>query len=176
MQLPYRHIEFLVFARVLDDSIPDIRSKISLEIKQFGFSDLESVRRVNRPSEANLCARRLAAGHMGLIAFHNSRLAGYAWGCGEIDPKIESVRPNLDPGDVLCVDAFTPQAFRNQGVQTALTLARFRMFREQGFLRAVSFIDTSNHPSLAVWKKLEARIVSNLDFKRIGIWCKARHL
>jgi GNAT superfamily N-acetyltransferase len=175
-QLPYRHIKYLVFEKPLTDPSPDFRPEISMEIRPFSFSDLESARRINRPSEINLCARRLAAGHMGLVALHSGRMAAYAWGCGEVDPRIETVCPKLISGDVLCVDAFTSQEFRNKGVQTSLTLARFRLFRERGFLRAVSTVDIRNYPSRAVWKKLGARVVNILDFQRIGIWRRTRYL
>ena len=90
-QLPFRHIRYLLFVKPFDEPFPVIRSEISLEIRPFRFSDLGLVRRINRPSEANLCARRLAAGHVGLMAFHNGQPAGYAWGCGAIDPGIARV-------------------------------------------------------------------------------------
>lgn len=176
IQLPYRHIKYLVFFRSLHEPLPDIKSKIALEIRQFRSSDREFVSQMNRPSEANLCARRLSSGHKGFIAFHNGQLAGYAWGCGEINPRIERVRPKLDTGDVLCVDAFTSSDFRNKGVQTALTLARFNLFREQGFHRAVANIEIDNFPSQAVWKKLGSYVVGRLDFRRIGTLRKTWYL
>jgi hypothetical protein len=78
LQLPYRCIKYLVFVRSLHEPLPNMTSKISLEIKHFRASELELVRDIRRPSVANLCARRLVTGHLGLSAYHKGKLAGYA--------------------------------------------------------------------------------------------------
>lgn len=170
-RLPYRHLRFLVIARSLSQPLPEIQPRIALEIRPFEPADFGLVREIDRPSEARQAALRLESGYKGLVALYQGQLAGYAWGCAEINPQIERVQIKLEPGDVLCNDAFTNPAFRGQGVQTALALARFRLFRDLGFCRAICYIERKNAPSLAVWqRKLGGHIVGNIQFLRFGPW------
>ncbi|MHB8135337.1 MAG: GNAT family N-acetyltransferase [Anaerolineaceae bacterium] len=169
VRLPFRHIKFFVFERLLSEPLPDYSSKISLQIRPFEQSDLEFVRKIDRPSEARQCKRHLESGHKGLIAFHQGQPIGYAWGCADVIPEIEKVPIQLEPGDVLCTDVFTNPSFRGQGVQTAMSLARFRMFHDLGFSRAICYIEIHNRPSLTVWqKKLGGLKTGSIDFFRIG--------
>jgi GNAT superfamily N-acetyltransferase len=172
-RLPYRHLRLLIFASSLSDRMPDLPSKIPLDIIPFEASHLEWVRAVQRPSEARLCQRRLARRQHGLVALFRGQMAGYAWGCFPVDWELERLRLQLEPGDILCTDAYTTPELRGKGVQTALTLARFRKFRDLGFRRAICYIDVNNQPSLAVWqKKFGAQTVGGIDFFRIGPWYK----
>ena len=60
-------------------------------------------------------------------------------------------------------------------VQTALTLARFRMFHELGYRRAVCYIEEKNAPSLAVWqRKFAGQTIGRIDFIRLGLWYRVR--
>ena len=149
---PYRHIQFLVVSRSLLEPIPDPRPKIPLDLQSFEYPHLDFVSREHLPSEANLCAQRLKKGHYGLVACHQGQVVGYGWGCTDI--SLEKIDLILTPGDVLCTDAFTCKAFRNQGVHTALSLARWRLFKELGFKKVTAYIEIHNHASLAVWQKL----------------------
>ena len=77
---------------------------------------------------------------------------------------------------MLCADVYTNPAFRGQGVQTALTLARFRLFRDLGYHRAISYIEVCNAPSLAVWqRKLGSVTIGQIDFLRVGLWRRVRY-
>lgn len=173
--LPYRRIRFHILACAINQPQPRLQPKIDLEILPFDASHLELVRAIHRPSEARLCQRRLERGQPGLIAFHRGRPAGYAWGCYPVAWELERVRLELQPGDILCTDVFTAPALRGQGVQTALTLARFHDFSQLGFRRAVCTIDVNNAPSLAVWqRKLGARIAGEVAFLRLGPWRRVR--
>lgn len=175
-RLPYRHLRFLLLARSLIEPLPDLQPKVALDIRPFTQTDLDLVREIDRPSEARLCARRLENGHTGLLALHENQPAGYAWACLKIDPKLERVHPKLGSGDILCADVYTTPAFRGQGVQTALALARFRLFRDLGYRRAISYIEIHNAPSLAVWqRKLGSLTIGQVDFIRIGSWYQVRY-
>jgi len=175
-QLPYRHLHFIILARTLAEPLPAMQPKIPLEIRPFGASHLELVRAIDRPSEARLCERRLRNGQRGLVAFHRSQLAGYAWGCCPVNWELERVTLKLEPGDILCSDVFTTPALRRMGVQTALTLKRFELFRDLGLSRAICYIEFRNAPSLAVWqRKLGSKIVGRIDFLRIGPWYQVRY-
>ena len=169
VQLPYRHLKFWILAISLVEPIPEIQNKMPFTIRSFEPADLKLVRDINRPSEAKLCARRLSREHYGFIALNQIQATGYAWGSTEIDPQLEQVHLRLDHGDVLCNDAFTAPAYRRQGVQSALTLARLHFFQEMGYRRALCYIEKSNSNSLSVWQcKLNASIIGQIDFKRIG--------
>lgn len=174
-QLPYKHLKFFIIARSLSDPLPNLRPRIDLEILPFEESHLELIRLIDRPSSAKLCARRLALGHQGFIAFYQNTPVGYAWGCAEMHPAVEQVPIQLEPGDVLCTDVYTNPAYRGKGVQTALSLARFKMFRELGFCKAICYIEVRNAPSISVWqRKLGGQIVGDIDFIRIGLWYRVR--
>lgn len=171
--LPYRRMEFVVVARSLLGPLPDLQPKIALEIREFEPADVDLVQQMDRPSEAKACAQRLACGHKGLLALYKGQPAGYAWGCTEM--ALERIHLKLDPGDMLCTDAYTAPAFRGKGLQTALTLARFRLFRDLGYRRALSYIEARNYPSLAVWRKVGSQVVGHVDFIRIGPWRWVRY-
>lgn len=174
-ELPYRRLRFVLVARSLLDPFPDWQPKIKVLIRPFEQTDLDLARQINRPSEARLCAQRLAQGDKGLAAFYDDLMAGYAWGSADIHTKLERVHPKLYPGDVLCTDSYTSPAFRGQGILTALTLARLHLFRELGYNRAISYIEVRNSPSLAVWKrKFKSQIIGTIDFMRIGFWYRVR--
>lgn len=174
-RLPYRHLRFLVLARLLSEPFPDLQPRIPLVIRLFEQGDLKQVRTINCPSEARQCARRLELGHKGLVALYQSQLAGYAWGCDEVNPELERVHIDLEPGDMLCNDMFTNPTYRGQGVHTALSLARFKLFRDFGFRRAICYIEVNNVPSLSVWqRKLGSLTVGYIDFIRIGTLYRVR--
>jgi len=170
-RIPFRHLKFFVFERSLSEAIPKINPQIELDIRPFEQSDLQFVKNMDRPSEARQCKRHLESGHKGLIAFNQGQPTGYAWGCAEVNPEVEKIPIQLEPGDVLCTDVFTNPPFRGKGVQTALSLARFQMFRDLGFSRAICYIEIQNGPSLAVWqRKLGGLKTGSIDFLRIGPW------
>jgi GNAT superfamily N-acetyltransferase len=176
VRLPYRHMKFFIVARSLLDPLPDLQPKTAFEIREFGSADLDLVRHMDRPSEARLCARRLAHGHKGLLALHKGQPAGYAWASDKVELTLERVHLKLKPGDMICVDAYTFPAFRRQGVQTALALARFRLFRDMGYQRAVTYIEVRNYPSLHVWqKKMGSQVIGHVEFVRIGPWRQLRY-
>jgi ribosomal protein S18 acetylase RimI-like enzyme len=175
-RLPYRHLRFITVARSLLDPFPALPPKPGLTIRPFEQADIALVRQIDRFSEARLCAERLAQDHKGLIALMEGRPAGYAWGSTDLQTRLERVHPPLNPGDVLCTDSYTAPAFRGRGIQTALTLARFHLFKELGYCRAVCYIEVGNGPSLAVWqRKFDSQAVGSIDFLRIGPWYKVRY-
>jgi GNAT superfamily N-acetyltransferase len=171
IQLPYRHLNFEIFARALNEPLPELMSKMPYLIRPFKRDDLKLIYQINRPSEAKLCAHRLAKGHWGVIAIDHVQAIGYAWACVEVDDLVERVPIKLESGDVLFNDAFTSPAHRGQGVQTALTIERLRLVKERGYKRAICYIDINNLPSIHVWKKkLNSSIIGSIDFTRFGAW------
>jgi len=167
-RLPYRRMRFVIVARSLSEPLPNLQPRIDLEIREIKSTDIHLVRQIDRPSEAKACALRLARGHRGLLALHRGQPAGYVWGCTET--TLERVNLRLDPGDILCTDAYTAPAFRRQGVQTALKLALFLLFRDLGYSRVVAYIEQNNYPSLAIWHKVGNQVIGHINFVRIGPW------
>ena len=175
-RLPYRHLKFVVLGRSLIDPFPERELREKLSIRAFEQKDLDIARQLDRPSEARLCAKRLEAGHQGLVAFYEGSPAGYAWGSMDPQTRLERIHPKLESGDVLCTDSFTAPEFRGKGIQTALTLARFHLFREMGCKRSICCIEINNAPSLSVWmRKLNSKSIGMIDFKRIGPWYRIRY-
>lgn len=175
-RLPYRHLKFVVLACSLDAPAPVWQLPKQLLIRSFEKADLDLVRIIDRPSEARLSAKRLSQGDSGFVAFWDAKPAGYSWGSPDLSTQLERVHPKLLPGDVLFTDAFTAPALRGKGIQTALTLARLNLFRELGYRRAISYIESQNSPSLAVWqRKFTSQVVGRIDFLRIGAWYKVQY-
>lgn len=173
VKLPYLHTKFVVLARSLSEPLPDLQPKLALEIREFEPDDVDLVRQINRPSEAQACAQRLILGHKGLVAWYDDRMIGYGWVC--TDTTLERIPVPLNPGDMLCTNAYTAPAFRGRGVQTALVLARLRLLRDLGYRRAIVYIVEDNHPSLAVWRKVGSQVIERGDFRRIGPWRRIRY-
>lgn len=168
--LPYLHLRFAVLARSLLEPLPDLPAKIPIEIREFQLSDAPLISQIDRPSQAKLCIQRFQRGHYGFVAFHNGQLVSYGWGCPEFAPDLERVQFEMARGDILCVDVYTAPQFRNLGLQTAMTLDRFRVFRDLGYQRAIAYIEVHNLPSLAVWRKVNSQVIGYFDYLRIGPW------
>jgi GNAT superfamily N-acetyltransferase len=173
LALPYRHIQYVVVARSLLTPLPELKPKVPLGIRPFRSADLKFVHRDNLPSEANLCRRRIELGHLGLVACIDGQAVGYAWGC--TDSSLERVSLKFEPGDILCTDAFTVPVFRGKGVQTALSLARLRLFQGLGYKRVIAYIERHNDSSLAVWRKVGAHESAKIQYHRIGFWRKTHY-
>ncbi len=173
IELPCRCKKFAILTRSLLEPLPDLEPPLALEIREFRPADLELVRPINRPSEIRTCALRLARGHQGLLGLYQGRPVGYAWSCAET--SLERVHLRLEPGDALCTDAYTVPDFRRRGIQTALTIARFRLLRDLGYRRAVAYIEQNNRPSLAVWRRVGGQVAGYFCFIRIGPWRWVRY-
>lgn len=174
-RLSFNHLSYLLVMRSLEEPLPDVQPSIASEIRPFTPADLAIVSAMTRPSEAKLFARRLAKGHVGLLALHAGRPIGYAWGTAKLDLEVEKIPLHLEPGDVLCSDMYTMPEYRGKGVQTALTLARLQLFRTLGYRRAICYIAVGNSPSLHVWqRKIGCSTVGQIDFLRVGCWSRVR--
>lgn len=173
IQLPYRHIEYVILACPLSELIAKFESKLTVEIRPFLKSDLDYVRQEFLPSEANICDQRLKIGHRGLVATLNNDTVGYCWLC--TDDDLERVDLSIQPGDILITDSFTSPSVRGRGVQTQIGVAALRYATELGFKRLIMYIEVNNAPSLAVWqKKFRGKVIGHIDFKRIGFWRRTR--
>jgi ribosomal protein S18 acetylase RimI-like enzyme len=168
LELPYRRIHYLMFVRLLSDPLPRLKSLPEITIRQIKSADLKAIEKIDRPSEARLCAHRLAMGHIGLIAESDQHIAGYAWACNQVEPTIERVNLCLSEGDFLCTDAFTAPAYRGRGIHTMLTLTRFKIMQALGYQRAICYIEKHNSPSIRTWRKLGGQHIGDIEYIRLG--------
>ncbi len=170
--LPYRRMQFVLLAKPLDEPLPEAVARIPIELRSFEATDVKRVKEINRPSEGKLCAQRLERGQKGVTAVHCGQMIAYAWGCTKLDPDLERVSLQLEEGDVYLTDGYTHPDFRGKGIQVPLLVAFFNTFKSLGFKRAVCYIELKNTPSRAVWKKLNATEIGQIDFTRIGTFYK----
>ena len=168
LSLLYQRRQFIVIARSLLTPLPDLQPKIDLEIRPFKPADLDLIQGFDFPSDVKLCARRLKCGHRGVLALVQGHFAGYAWTYTAAQPALDHVRFDLASGDVLLLSDYTVPAFRGQGVQTALILARLRMFLHMGYQRAFTCVHKQNSPSLAAYRKVGGHDYGVMDDLRIG--------
>lgn len=168
--LCYQRRHFAVLSRSLKTPLPEFSPKIDLEIRPFEHSDIDLISGFDFPSDVRLCARRLEYGHRGFLALAHNQPAGYAWGYTSTLPAIDRVRIDLSPTDVLLLSDYTIPSFRRQGIQTALILARYRVFRDLGYQRAFTCINTDNSPSLAAYQKVGGQEYGEIDDLRLGPW------
>ena len=165
-KLPRRKVEYIIMEVPLEHPFPNPPCLSFVEVRPFTSADLEFVRKEFLPSEAAMCARRLAAGHEGLIAVLDGEIAGCCWLCR--DDSLERADLPIGTDEVLFTDAFTAPRFRGQGVNTSLALASLRRARQLHLRRLIGYIRTDNTASQAVWLgKLNGRVFAKLEFKRV---------
>ncbi len=173
LRMPYRHLKFTLFARSLSEPIQANGERGLYEIRSFESADLDFVRKIHLPSEAKLCEKRLKAGHYGLVASLNENAVAYIWLC--TDDSLERLKLPMSPDDLLLTDLFTTSEFRGKGIGSELACASLRMAQDMRFKRVLVYILNNNGPSLALWqRKMGAKIIGEIDFKRWGFWRKYR--
>jgi GNAT superfamily N-acetyltransferase len=169
--LPRRRLRYIVMGVALDSPFPVSAGLENIEVRPFIPSDLHFVRREHLPSEAAMCARRLAAGQEGLTAVLDGEPAGYAWLCR--NDALERVDLPMTSDEVMFTDAFTAPRFRGRGVNTSLALASLRWARELRYSRLIGYIEAGNGASLNVWLgKMGGRVFQRLEFERV--WARRR--
>jgi ribosomal protein S18 acetylase RimI-like enzyme len=177
LQLPYRHTHYLIFAVPLPENLPDLSDfhfADSTVIRRFESQDISEVAKISRPSEAKLCAQRLARGQVGLSAIHNNQLVGFSWACAEIDPTIDKFGFSLGPLDYFTLHAYTSPPFRRKGIQTSMALAQYKIFSEMGYKRAICHIRENNRPSQQHVRNIGGYQVGDIEIIRIGPWRRVR--
>jgi len=167
--IPYRHTEYIVFARSLRASLPAATPRQPVTLRRAEADDLDHLEGVIPPSELRYLRRRLAHGRFCFLAFAGKDLAAYCWATTQVEPDIESVSIPLRPGDTYFNDAYTLPAYRRQGIQTAVHLYRLAYMRDLGYRRAVLIVAKTNAASQRLVHKLGYRKVSHLTYRRI-LW------
>ena len=174
---PYRHIEYTVFARSLDEPLPNAHPRIPTTMRLASESDLRRLRSIVLPSEYRHFARRLAHGRLCFLAIAEEKpedLAAYCWATTEIDPKIDALVLDLPPASAYLDDAFTVPAYRRKGIQTAAHIFRLQHVKTLGCRRAFLIVDVKNQASQSLVRELGYQEVDRLSFRRI-LWKRTYH-
>ncbi len=172
--LAFYHVPYLLLCYPLNQPVPTFQPRIALEVREFRRADLDQVRAVQRPSEANLCQERFERGHIGIVAYAQDAMAGHFWGCAQLDPALERINLPLGAGEVYMTDSFTFPMFRNNGVFTAMLLGCLRAYIERGFERAITCVDARSPVTPRVLMRNGFHEIGRFEYTRIGMWRHVR--
>lgn len=172
--LPYRRIEYTVFARSLLEPLPVVELRSPVTLCQAHEADLACFRELILPSKLCHFSHRLAHGRYCFVALNGESLAAYCWATTRVNFRVDNLEMRLQPGDAYFDDAFTVPAYRRQGIQEALHLYRMGYMRDLGCRRAVLIVRDDNTASLGLIRKLGYQEVDHLSFRRI-LWKRTYH-
>jgi len=169
VSLPYRGIEYTVFARSLLGPLPRAKPRQPVTLRLAEETDLDRFRGLVLPSEWHHFRRRLAHGRHCFLALDSDRLAAYCWATSQVEFAVDNIEVPLQPGDAYVDDAFTVPAYRRQGIQTAVHLYRLTYLKDLGCQRAILIVENDNVASQRLVRKLGYREVARLSFRRV-LW------
>lgn len=172
--LPYRHIEYIVFARSLLEPLPTATPRLPVTLRLAMKADLVRFQGLVLPSEISYFSQRLDHGRYCFLALDGEHLAGYCWATTQVEPHVDNLELKLQPGDVYVDDAFTAPAYRRQGIQTAVHLYRLRYMKDLGCQRAILIVSEDNVASQQLVRKLGYQEIDRLSFRRI-LWKRIYH-
>ncbi len=164
---PYRRIEFIVFARSLDQPIPEVQPLVPVTIRLATLEDIPRFEKIVLPSAVRRFVNRIAHNRLCFVALHHTDIVAYCWATPEVRPDVDNISLDLEPHDIYFDDAYTVPAYRRRKLQTAVHLYRMRYVKQMGFRRAVLIVDIHNHASLALVQKLGYREIGKVTFVRI---------
>ena len=117
----------------------------------------------------NLIERRLRAGCQGYLWSHHGRLVHARWqSAGKTWLPYLSIGFEPRPGDLLSVEAYTPQSCRRQGFYAAGLAWMLAEARRMGSRRCVFLTAWWNRPILGLLERLGARRVGEVDMLQLG--------
>jgi ribosomal protein S18 acetylase RimI-like enzyme len=169
ISLPYRRIEYTVFVRSLLEPLPVVEPRLPVTLGRATEADLVRFRDLVPPSGLRYFARRLARGRYCFLALEGENLAAYCWATTQVDPGVDNLEIQLQPGDCYGDDAYTFPAYRRQGIQTALLLYRLVYMKNLGYQRLIAIVEDDNVASQRMVRKLGYRVMDHLSFRRI-LW------
>lgn len=169
LSLPYRSIEYIVFARPLRERLPTLEPGLPVTLRKATETDLPRFQGLVPPSTLCHFANRLAKGRHCFVALDGARVAAYCWATGHVEFDVDNVDIALQPGDAYLDDSYTVPAYRGQRIQAALRLYTFRYMKELGHERVVAIVAENNTASKAFACKLGYQEIGHLSFRRI-LW------
>jgi len=164
---PYRRIEFIVFARSLEQPIPEVQPLVPVTIRLATLEDIPRFKKIVPPSAVRRFARRMAHSRFCFIALYHADIVAYCWATPEVSLEVDNMNLNLEPHDIYFDDAYTVPTYRRRKLQTAVHLYRMRYVKQMGFRRAILIVDVHNYASLALVQKLGYRAIGRMTFTRI---------
>jgi len=150
----------ILFARSLEDPLPDVQLDEGLTIREITAEDLDFIALTDE-LEAKFCQRSLESGATGLAALKDNQLAAYIWFAPKVDLYLHQIYLPLAPGEVYSFNSVTLPAFRRQGIQSTLYHWMFQLLCERGYKRVLTLVGLDNYPSLQMNSRL-CRVIGHL--------------
>jgi ribosomal protein S18 acetylase RimI-like enzyme len=169
VELPYRHLEYIVFARSLLEPLPVVKPRLPVTLRMATEADLFRFEEVVPKSEIEHFRHRLAHGRYCFLALDGENLAAYCWASTEVRCDVDKLEMQLQEGDAYVDDAFTIPAYRRQGIQTAVHLYRLEYMKRLGCRRAILIVNVTNTASQRLVSKLGYQETDRLSFRRV-LW------
>jgi ribosomal protein S18 acetylase RimI-like enzyme len=169
IELPYRHLDYIVFARSLLEPLTVARPRLPVTLCLATEADLFRFEEVVPKSEFEHFRHRLTHGRYCFLALDGENLAAYCWASTEVRCDVDKLEMQLQEGDAYVDDAFTVPAYRRQGIQTAVHLYRLEYMKKLGCRRAILIVSVTNSASQRLVSKLGYQEADRLSFRRI-LW------
>ena len=173
-QLPYRHIEYIVFARSLLEPLPAATPRLPVTIRLATEADLVRFQGLVPPSEISYFGQRLTHGRLCFLALYGEQLAAFCWATTQVEPCVDNLELKLQPGAVYMDDAFTVSVYRRQGIIVALHSYCCEYLKALGCRRAILIVSEDNIASQQLVRKLGYQEIDHLSFRRI-LWKRIYH-
>jgi len=177
-----KYVRMLVYERSLDTEIPEVETKVTVEVRLVSAEDVKSGRYEgvslasgDDPSRHNNPLSRLRNGEVCLIAVVDGKIAGYSWlyfQKTKYEPAIET-EIALEDGESLIYDRLVFPEFRGNGIGEKLNEERIHFLKARGFKKVYGYVVADNIVSIKSLKALgfyPTRIITCLKvfgFRRI---------
>ncbi len=163
-RLGLKYVKMLEYERRLDVPIPEVVTKVPVEIKPFSAEDVsnEAFRGISLtsgedPISHDKTLSRIAnGGDVCLVATVNGEVAGYAWILlkgTNYEPALErEERFAEDEGLVYQLHVFP--MFRGLGIASKLNEKGLQLLKTKGYQKAWSYVEADNIPSIKSFERV----------------------
>jgi len=156
----------VVLERPIDETIPDIRPGVPLEIEELSAAQIPALAKFRPHLSPAWIQRRLARGDRCLIATHLGSIVHCTWVAFR-HPYNSYVRRTIQLRDrqVYSYNTFTDPGFRGRRIMQAVRSHEFRLLRAEGYETSVSVVIRSNRASLAALGALGCQVIGRIDYR-----------
>lgn len=165
----YRRMSLMV--RPLDATIPNLRPRVSVDIKMLTEDDLAAYNRFRPDQCANLIRDNLARGDQYFAAWHEGRIVhAIRVTTGRVYVPYLHRDLVLQPDDIYSHNSFTLPAFRGYGLSPARGAHVMRHYRQKGYKRMVALVVVEDKTALRAAQKMGYQSVGLYSCLRFGPW------
>ncbi len=171
-----------VFARALDEPMPEYGPGVPLSVREMTSEDLDHFREpvsLLRERRIMRFARQLRAGRVGVIALDDHQVVGFGWLSleNEID-RLLNVEISLQQGEGYIYDGFVFPGFRGRNIYPALLTWRLDYLMRHGCRTAYSIVAVGNMPAETWHRRMGFRPQREIGYVKIlGLkWHRSRPL